>query len=1145
MPGLKELESFRNELSNLGHEREVAASRGETYEELPLPSAIPSTAPQINVDDLLASLGAVSPDSGDVVLPDEAPPARPSGVSPAPSSPPPAPATPKQPSADANPFANLFAPGASGGENDPFANFGLPEFGSGEHAEPAASAPESFEIPGAAGGETSGGFDMPSDFDLPAAPSATESSGTSDSGDFGNFDDLLASLPLDDSSGTPPEVSPSGESIPALDDAFAVPEDLLANFAEDIEKSQTESDSFSLPDLDAAMSFESSADSAEPGAPSVLELSPEENELGDLQSVPEAESVSDLPSGAFDLPSDFDIPAGTGDSGDSSGFDISSDFPLPADGDASLPEMDFTPSFEMDTPPEAGPSGASDEISLDDLSMALDSFAPVPGPAAEPLDEQSAPNPFGEGFENFSIPDGLAVSEEPPSGGAAPAEADGFDGFSLDEDFLKTGLDSTAGIGDDFHIPGFSDFTSGAARAGVSELPSGGGKPQKKEIPLQISDADFNKFLSILASYPLNLKIAAEEFLAGDVGTEVQKMEFVHHVIERTSVRKLAHSLEGYLNRFIPIPKDYEKKTVEEYEREKSSLKYVFMNRILPAAILFTIVAVLSFCTVYLSYQFIYRPLAAESLYARGYAAIEDGRYTQSLELFDQAVRKWDKKPWYFKYARAFRAKKQFANAELMYTRILDRFKNDKAGGLEYAEMLRTELRNFEKAETILKRRLLDNFVNDKDCLMLLGDTYLDWAEEEPEKYEDARHTYASLIELYGPQDPFLARMMRYFIRTNNLKEVLPLKEHFTDKRAKIGAPDLVELSQYLLEKRYMPSPGDSQQLIDKIEDVRTLLERAVDSDGTSPEAHYNIGRFYIYNYKNMQAANALTEALKQFEKASSMSPKRVMAHVDAYRLLGEICRDDGEFLKAQGYYGDGITLYETQRENRSVRPDPRVGVLYADFADIDYFISNDLDGALYNYRKSIDELNDTPSVRYRVGYIMYQKQDYEAAMDAFSRSHSEMPDDRNVLYGYGNTLVRRGDYYAAQGYYERLMDLLEAERLRKGIVLPQARVDHGSFVEEYMRTANNLGVILDHLARRTGDSRKKARALDLFAESGRAWDTLTRNPETMVRAQGANLSYLNIQTVTHPRSGYESEIFADIPRTLEGEKVLQQLSDQ
>jgi tetratricopeptide (TPR) repeat protein len=755
------------------------------------------------------------------------------------------------------------------------------------------------------------------------------------------------------------------------------------------------------------------------------------------------------------------------------------------------------------------------------------------------------PNPFGEGFEDFKIPDGLAVDEETPAGGATPVEADGFDGFSLDEDFLKTSLDSTAGVGDEFHIPGFSDFTSGAARAGVSEIPSGGGKPQKKEIPLQITDSDFNEFLSILASYPLNLKIAAEEFLAGDVGTEVQKMEFVHHVIERTSARKLAHSLENYLNRSIPIPKDYEKKSVEDYEREKSSLKYVFMNRILPAAVLFTIVAVLSFCTAYLSYQFIYRPLAAESLYSRGYAAIEDSRYTQSLELFDQAVQKWDKKSWYFKYARAFRAKKQYTNAELLYTRILDHFKNDKAGGLEYAEMLRTELRNFEKAEMILKRRLLDNFVNDKDCLILLGDTYLDWAEEEPEKYEDARHTYASLIELYGPQDPFLARMMRYFIRTNNLKEVLPLKEHFMSKRAKIGAPDLVELSQYLLEKRYLPSPGDSQELIDKIEDVRDLLERAVDSDGTSPEAHYNMGRFYRFNYKDTPATAALTEALKQFDKASIMSPKRVMAHVDTYRLLGEICRDDNEFLKAQAFYGDGITLYETQRDNRSVRPDPRVGVLYADFADIDYFISNDLDGALNNYRKSIDELNDTPSVRYRIGYIMYQKQNYEAAMDAFSRSHSEMPDDRNVLYGYGNTLVRRGDYYAAQGYYERLMDLLEAERIRKGIVLPQARVDHGAFVEEYMRTANNLGVILDHLARRTGDSRKKARSLDLFAESGRAWDTLTRNPETMIRAQGVNLAYLNIQTVTHPRSGYESEIFADIPRTLEGEKVLQQRSDQ
>ena len=63
MPGLKELEQFRNELSLLGNERKIVAERGETYEELPLPTDTSLSAPQIDVDDLLSSLGTSDTDA--------------------------------------------------------------------------------------------------------------------------------------------------------------------------------------------------------------------------------------------------------------------------------------------------------------------------------------------------------------------------------------------------------------------------------------------------------------------------------------------------------------------------------------------------------------------------------------------------------------------------------------------------------------------------------------------------------------------------------------------------------------------------------------------------------------------------------------------------------------------------------------------------------------------------------------------------------------------------------------------------------------------------------------------------------------------------------------------------------------------------
>lgn len=964
MPGLKELTRFRNELSNLAHEREVVEERGEKYEEFPLPPSISATAPQIDVENLLSTL------------------------------------------------------------------------------------------------------------DEPATPD-----------DLAGFDDMLASLSLD-------------ESAP---EAFSVPDDLLAGFADEIETGRAEEDSFSLPDFELGS-----------------------NDIEPLEEI-DTFSQSDSPEIIEELP--------------------------------ELDEMDFTPNFEMDDLPVTGKPQREIIPPLEDLD-GTDLFGETPSlPSLEedlPTIEMPVVDLFQEtkarddDFSDFTVPDDLNIVESPSE--AALPDLDGFDGFSLDEDFLKTGADAGEPGVDEFHIPGFSDFTSGAARPSLSEFPEvapSSRKAVKKEVPLKISEADFEFFLETLATYPLNLRMAVEEYLSLETGSDIHKMELVHSVIGQTPIRKIAHTLETALDRSIQIPKDYERKTLAEYEREKASLRYIFFNRILPAMVLFTITAVLAACTVYLSYQFIYRPLAAESLYKRGYAHIEDGRYTQSLVLFDEAVRMWNKKHWYFTYAHGYIEKKQYITAELMYTRILDRFRNDKQAGLEYAEMLRTDLRNYTKAVEILKRRLLDYFVNDQDGLMLLGDTYLDWAEEDPSKYEEARKTYAILIELYGSKDPYLARMMRYFIRTDNLAQVLPLKKHFMEKKAKLGAPDLVELSGYLVDKRYTPAPGESEYLRDQIEDVRTLLTRAVKADETSPEAHYNMGRFLIYNYQNELAGSALSESLLRFDYVTSMSPKRVLTQIDAHRLLGELLAENKEFLKAQNMYTRGITLYEEKKANRAVRQDSRVGKLYANYADIDYFISGDLDSALRNYIKATLELNDTSSVRYRIANIKYQKKDYEGALPVFMQIQSEISGDKNLLFSFANTLYRRGDYYAAQGYYERLMEILDAERLRKGVVFPQVRTDHQVFVQNYLRASNNLGVALNRLASRTGDSQKNARALALFAESTRAWDALTRNPETLVRVQGSNLAFMNIQNMTHPRSEFIPEIYVDIPRTLENEKVLQQRIDQ
>ena len=168
---------------------------------------------------------------------------------------------------------------------------------------------------------------------------------------------------------------------------------------------------------------------------------------------------------------------------------------------------------------------------------------------------------------------------------------------------------------------------------------------------------------------------------------------------------------------------------------------------------------------------------------------LESENFPQSETKFSEATKYQLIKKWFFRYAHGYRNHKQFIRAEQMYKNILYCFNFDKTAGLEYAEMETKDLANYEKSEEILLR-------DDADGILMLGDNYLEWADEKnPEKYDEALKRYAELVQLYGPTDKYMARMMRYYIRTDNLKEVLNLKERFFPRPKSLEPQDWTELS--------------------------------------------------------------------------------------------------------------------------------------------------------------------------------------------------------------------------------------------------------------------------------------------------------------------------------------------------------------
>jgi hypothetical protein len=102
------------------------------------------------------------------------------------------------------------------------------------------------------------------------------------------------------------------------------------------------------------------------------------------------------------------------------------------------------------------------------------------------------------------------------------------------------------------------------------------------------------------------------------------------------------------------------------------------------------------------------------------------------------------------------------------------------------------------------------------------------------------------------------------------------------------------------------------------------------------------------------------------------------------------------------------------------------------------------------------------------------------------------------------------------------------------------------------MVVRNNLGVTLEALTKLTGNRNYYSRALGLYTESARAWDSLTRNPDTMIRSgvgdissPGMNLAFLNSRNALYPEPGYEPQLYIQIDKDMLEPSVWENLVPQ
>lgn len=799
-------------------------------------------------------------------------------------------------------------------------------------------------------------------------------------------------------------------------------------------------------------------------------------------------------------------------------------------GENSGLEFDAT---EYETP---APSAGDDIFSADfDIgSFGQDSGNSAGGESAD-IDTSGGMPDFGDlgGVTDFSVGDSPLSEFNPPETGLNLNVTNGD--FELD-------------INDDFTIPGFSEmdadpYAKKPPKGGLDNVDFSGAISDPRHRT-ELSPEEYKKFKKNLSGYPLNVRIAVEDMIVKNEFKDEVVFELIDKILNKVPARQLAGYLEKMLDITLHVPRDFEKRTAEEYAAYKASFKYQLKAKILPAAILGLLAAMILFCVGYLGHQYIVQPLWAEKLYKEGYALLESDNYPQSEMLFDEALTHKPKKKWFYKYAQGYRAHKQYDRAEKFYKAILQRFDHDKQAGLEYADMQLSDLGDYARAEEILKREVLDYHVNDPDGILALGDTYLEWGtEENPAKFQDAFDQYSLAMQLYGAKnaDLYQSRFLRYNIRTDQLHNVLELKEFFYPREKSLGADDWVEMSGYLMDKLYGELPREQEYLRDKIEDLRDMMLFAIRADPQNPIASYNFSRYLVEVGDHSKALNSLKNTERLFNESSSLKNRDVYKQLNNYRLLGEEYLYDREYILARETLTEGINLFEKRRRARKFDGDKNVGAMYADMGNLEYFISGDLEGARRNYNAAIQNYMDTPSIRYRVGYIDYSNNDYASALGNFLKASEDGEQDSHTLLALGNTLSLRGDNFTAQSYYGRLLSYLDFQREKYGIVVPQIEASAGDMVETYMKGANNLGVSQFRVSRQSGNSSLNAAALVNFQDSIRYYDALTRNQETMVRLPGSNLAEQNLRYATNPFPDFEPAIYTEIPRVLDGEKGLEQ----
>ncbi len=1100
MPTLERIRQFEKALVSVGAEREILAEHGEEVEEVSPPGEpIPA-----DLQDLLAP-----PEPAAGVEP-------PAETSPLEASPPPP--EPAEAELVGDELLDALDLGDLGlGEE-------TPAEGEGAGAPPRETPPAE----GAAEpvGEPEEAFELPAG--LAEALEAGEPEAVEAQEPVGSEAPVEAAAPSEDAGR-----GEAGGPAEAEVEEFTLPEGLFETGGEAAGEADAaaSSEMFELPE-EAPGAFDEA--SSEPGGQEKpAEVSEEPFSLP-------SEGAGEAP---FDLPDLPDVPLEAGEPELPAG--LPEELAPPEGGE---PETAAAESADQFAAPEAGagePAGAPEEISFDENE-------------AEPsLDEMTEPL---EPAEPVEPPE----AAEPEAAPAPLAEAEAGQP-EREEDFVL----------DEFALPGVEEAPAEEEQPvpppEAAEAPPTGRGPRVRgrkagEARSEYSDPEFAAIRRALADLPLNLRAAVEE----QIGNRTITGEALRHILDLliggATASEIARALAQATGIRISLPRYLEKGTGVEFERERASLGYLLRKAVVPALQVLIPVAGLIVGLAFAANEAIIKPLQSQRDYRAAIGQIEAAQYDVAAHTFNVATRRHAIPRWFYRTADAYRKKEQYDRAGDIYERLigsrtllgvetnlaetadrrrdeedrrkarLRRYERDAV--LAYANMRTYETFEYGKAEALLNTYFeATGKRGDYRALLALGDNYIEWGSEVPGKYTDAEIAYRKAMREQRPAtDEPIMRMLRYYARTGKVDDVEKLVRGFESKpRSRIDPQIYSEAAGALIDAgRYAVA--------------RRALGRAHDTDAGVPETMYQFARLFRWLDNPADEEQALRNTLEAAKGRSALSRRLREQAILARTALGELYYRRDEPVKAQAQYAEAIKTLEDDLAARRLKPDPKLGRVYADSADVHYYFDRDLNSALALYQKARDQGMKDDGLSYKMGYIHYDRAvsqpgqgraadaegDTSAAALEFHQVVEDERENPSALFAMANTLYLRGDYLAAQGYYNILLRQLESRRQRIPLLQPQENAQHHDLVDLSMRAFNNLGVTEKRIAEDSRAPGREARANYYLQRSIEFYDLLTRAPVTLVRSEARNLGFINSRALMYPQSGVPLQIYREIPLDLE-----------